>query len=80
MYDMANKEEKYVLSTVFWKAFFLLFILIGIVFAIAQGNVSRKTYDRHIESQDKMNDKFAKVIKNNNDLLIRVDERLKLKE
>ena len=71
-----TKEEKYVLTGVFWKITIALFILIGIVFAFAQSKVSQAEYDKSCEAQTKVNDEFRAVIARNNNLLIRVDQKL----
>jgi len=51
--------------------------LIGIVFWMTIKKVDKQDFETHCIKQEKINDKFNDTIKNNNDLLIRVDQKLR---
>jgi len=51
--------------------------ILAIIFGMVMNKVDKSDFKDHCERQSKVNDKFDNTIKDNNDLLIRVDQKLK---
>ena len=56
------------------------FFCIGGVYAVTLRKVDKQEFKEHCTRQEKVNDKFEDIIYKNNELLARVDERLKKDE
>ena len=54
-----------------------LVVTLATMAGIIRSKVDKSDFKDHCNNQSKVNDKFDKTIKENNDLLIRVDQKLK---
>jgi hypothetical protein len=64
-------------SQLIWGASGILFVMIGGIFAMVTTKLDREEYKEHCEDQKKAHEQFWNSINKNNELLARVDERLK---